>query len=304
MANPIDVIDARSNAPENIEYAATAIGRSSILQSIFSEIYRHQGAKSASGIGKKVKLDRLRVIKAIRPLVNKGLVSQERRRDDIYYGMYPFYKAHRDEILKYAKEPMKLELLVTKRRPSARVEIIRIQKIELSRISIPNCSFDARLITIDELGCFSKARGLAGSGRLTGMSEETFKKGVQSILHEPGEFKDWGGEKSDLFSTRLKIEGRRRAVAFAFKGPGLPGKLTIGRMGANGDQAPRLFSEPAEVFLVQHWREIDSQVVDLLRSLAIAKSATSAGKTIWFGVIDGNDSDRLVSAYPSNFSSL
>jgi hypothetical protein len=135
------------------------------------------------------------------------------------------------------------------------------------------------------------------------ISEDDFKRGVQSIIGEIGTFKDWGGEKSDLYSTRLRVSGKRRAAAFAFKGPGQKGRLVLGRMGKNGDQALRLFQEEADVFIVQHWREIDSSVIDLMRRLAVAKSATN-GQPLWYGVIDGQDSERLRLAYPSKFKSV
>lgn len=133
------------------------------------------------------------------------------------------------------------------------------------------------------------------------MSEKQFKRGVQSIIGEPGKFKDWGGEKSDLYTTRLRMNGKRLGAAFAFKGPGEKRKLVPGRMGKNGDQAQRLFQEEADVFLVQHWREIDSSVIELMRSLAVAKSVTT-GKRIWYGVIDGTDSQRICSAYSAQFN--
>jgi len=113
-------------------------------------------------------------------------------------------------------------------------------------------------------------------------------------------FKDWGGERSDLYSTRLRIGGKRVAAAFAFKGPGQRGKLVVSRMGKNGDQAPRLFQEDADAFFVQHCGEIDSSVIDLLRSLAVAKSVTT-GARIYYGVIDGQDSIRIRLAYPNVF---
>ena len=56
-----------------------------------------------------------------------------------------------------------------------------------------------------------------------------------------------------LSSTRLRIEGERRAAAFAFKGPGKTGRLTPRKMGKNGDQIQRLSKCPAEVFLIQYW---------------------------------------------------
>src|SRR6185312_1730126 len=84
------------------------------------------------------------------------------------------------------------------------------------------------------------------------MGEAKFKGGIASILGERDSFSDWGGESRDLSSTRVWIGGRRRVAAFAFKGPGMTGRLTPGKMGKNGDQIQRLFGAPAEVFLVQY----------------------------------------------------
>jgi hypothetical protein len=109
-----------------------------------------------------------------------------------------------------------------------------------------------------------------------------------------------GAETSDLYSTRLRVKNKRRAAAFGFKGPGQRGALVPGRMGKNGDQLQRLFQEDADVFIVQHWREIKPSVIELMRSLAIAKSVMS-GNEIWYGVVDGQDSERLRVAYANKF---
>jgi len=123
---------------------------------------------------------------------------------------------------------------------------------------------------------------------------------VQNILGEPGAFKDWGGEDSDLYSGRLRLNGKRHAAAFAFKGPGEPGALVPGRMGKNGDQLSRLFRQDADVFLVQHWREIKPSVLEMMRNLAVAKSVAT-GQLIRYGIIDGNDTERLRRAYSAKF---
>jgi hypothetical protein len=296
---PIEVSDVRSNAPEQIEYAVQAIGRSKIRLSLFEAVYHHMGAKSATILAERAAITRERVIKEIRPLVNRNIVAQERRPQDIYYSAVPVLKAHKTEIVRYANDPAKLNALATKRRPSVTVTVKNA--VSLTTITIPSKSFDVRQITVDDIEAFSRVKGVKGSATLpSSLSETKFKEGIQSILQEPGTFKDWGGEKSDLFTTRLNVAGARHSAAFAFKGPGLNGKLTIARMGKNGDQGPRLFQEPADVFLVQHWREIDSEVLTLLQSLAIALSATT-GKTVWYGVMDGRDSDRIRLAYPEEF---
>jgi hypothetical protein len=69
-----------------------------------------------------------------------------------------------------------------------------------------------------------------------------------------------------LYSTLLKIGGKRKAAAFGFKGPGQLGALVPGRMGKNGDQIQRLFQEEADVFFVQHWREIKLRSSSRLRN--------------------------------------
>jgi len=71
-------------------------------------------------------------------------------------------------------------------------------------------------------------------------------------------------------------------------------------MGRNGDQIQRLFEAPAEVFLIQYCRQIDSSVLTQMKQLAIVKSLMT-GDRVYYGVIDGNDSRRLVLAYPGEF---
>ena len=122
------------------------------------------------------------------------------------------------------------------------------------------------------------------------------------ILNETGKPpKDWGGEKNDLFTTKLKIGVARFHAAFALKGPGKNvKKLTSKHMGKNGDQIQRLLRSSAQVILVQYWRDIDQSVVDLMNDLAIGKSF-SEGRVIHFGIINGEDSSRLIQAYPQAF---
>jgi hypothetical protein len=121
------------------------------------------------------------------------------------------------------------------------------------------------------------------------------------IIGEKGKFKDWGGEKNDLCSTRLYFQGRRMATAFAFKGKGLTKKkLTPNFMGKNGDQIQRLFQSPAEIFILQYWSQIDDSVVEQMEMAAKIKSY-SDGKKIYYGTIDGQDSFRLIQAYKKQF---
>jgi hypothetical protein len=198
---PIDVSDGRSNAPEQIEYAVQAIGRSKLRLKLFEAVYHHIGAKSATKVAERAHMPRERVIKEIRPLVNRQIVVQERRTKDIYYSAVPLLKAHKAEIVRYANHPAKLKALATKRRTSVQVTVKNA--VTFSTISIPSKSFDVRQITVDDIEDFSRVEGVAGTALLPpSLSETKFKGGIQKIVQEPGTFKDWGGEKSDLFTTR------------------------------------------------------------------------------------------------------
>jgi hypothetical protein len=156
---------------------------------------------------------------------------------------------------------------------------------------------------VDDIVSFKAVRMIsdANDTKIKTMSEKTFKAGIARILKEDGEFKDWGGETNDLSTTRLRVTPSKRiAVAFAFKGPGTSGKLTPGKMGKNGDQIQRLFQSPVEVFLVQYWAQVADSVREQMAAFARIK-AIATGKKIQYGVIDGQDTARIVAAYPSAF---
>ena len=98
------------------------------------------------------------------------------------------------------------------------------------------------MVTVDDIDSFSKVLDIDEiPGEYTRIYESKFKAGVAAILGEKDLFKDWGGELNDLSSTKVRIDGKRRMSAFAFKGPGTSGKLTPCKMGKNGDQIQRLF---------------------------------------------------------------
>ncbi len=132
------------------------------------------------------------------------------------------------------------------------------------------------------------------------LNESKIKEGLKKIIGEKGDFTDWGGETDDLYSTRLKLNGRRVPVAFGLKGKGTKGILTPKKMGRNGDQIQRLFKSPADVFLIQYHGQIAESVIDQMKSIAIAKSVMDNNK-IYFGTIDGKDTLRLLTAYSSYF---
>jgi hypothetical protein len=54
--------------------------------------------------------------------------------------------------------------------------------------------------------------------QLQGILEEEVKEAFASIVGEPFVPKDWAGERSDLRTTQLRIDGQQVAAAIAFKG--------------------------------------------------------------------------------------
>ena len=126
--------------------------------------------------------------------------------------------------------------------------------------------------------------------KVRSIPEETIKHHFAEIIAEPFVGKDWGGESSDLYTNRLTISGKNVRAGFAFKGPGLPGKLTIGGMGKNGDQGLRLYREPIDIGVVQHHREIDAEVRNLMEAVARYHRAK-------FMIIDGATTAHILSAY-------
>src|SRR5262249_32079347 len=221
----------------------------------------HKKPRFVSELSSRTKMDPIRVAQEAAKLANIGLLTKGRNknpasgRSETFYQKRPEIAVHRNRLLKLASDSKARNALATKRRPAIAVNVKTV------RVEYPKKLVRVRHITIDDIESFEEVAGVPPAAtKLNGLSETAFKNGIQSIIGEKGIFKDWGGEKSDLMTTRLKFQGRRVRAAFAFKGPGQPGRLTIAKMGTNGDQGPRLFEEAADIFVIQHWSQIDSQV--------------------------------------------
>jgi hypothetical protein len=292
-----NVSDVRSSPNDQIAHAAKVIGKSKHRNAVFKAIYRgKKRIKTVAEIRKATGLRRMRVLQEGGKLFKNLLVGQLKKDGDTAYQKDSFYDAQKNKILALAHNAKKLATFPTRVTPR-----FIASNIPLVQIRMPQKLIRTHLITIDDIDSFSKVRKHPGmNGKPTPMLEAKFKEGIKRILHEKGRFKDWGGERSDLLTTRLWLKGKRRATAFALKGKGLRRKLTPALMGKNGDQIQRLFSSPAQVFLVQYWDQIDESVLEQMGAFAKAKSAVE-GKEIWYGIIDGNDSNRIIKAYPSVF---
>ena len=298
MTSPQSVVDLTSNAPENIAHAAKVVGRGEGRRKVFAAIYRgKQKVKSAKEIAKKTGLTEMRVLQEGKALTDNHIVTTAKVNGYKAYQKIDFYHRRKKQILALAASKAKLTAFPTKRNPAttpAKAERIRID------VRISRKKHAAQHVTVDDIDNFAKVASVGSSPNVK-MAESAFKNGLAKILGEHGTFKDWGGESRDLSSTRLKIDNKRKIAAFAFKGPGKTGKLTPGKMGVNGDQIQRLVKCPAEVFIVQYWADIEDSVLEQLKDLVTLKSYFE-DKELWYGIIDGNDSARLIAAYPAQFA--
>lgn len=282
------------------------LGKDKIRRSVFQAIYgRHSKPADIDRIMDIANLDESvtqqvrnslnlltqnKIISCISPDSKAGFRKKR-------YEKSPWVNARRSQILKAADNKTWREGLPTKERP----QIVQSGSSLTTKIIYHGAKISVQELTIDDIDSFEKVQGIGSSlKRVANLSEDNFKKGILKLIGEEGIFKDWGGEQSDVMTTRLRYNGKRIAAAFALKGPGLKNKLVPGNMGKNGDQAMRLFGEASDIYIVQHWREIAPSVRILLNSLAIAASVTR-NKTIYYCLVDGQDTARIVSAYPEAF---
>jgi hypothetical protein len=292
-----EVSDKLSNRNENIEAAAKVLGRSKQRIKVFDKIYFGKKlVKTVDELSVMTGLTNKQVLTQGKKLADNHLVIQTKVETKTAYKKIPFFHENKKEIISLVSNKEKLKNYPTKRKAAKNEIVNNVQ------ISIPNSHFNIKQITIDDLDSFSKVKEVSESGHLSKeYSEADFKNGVISIIGEAGDFKDWGGEKNDLYTTRIKIAGNRIPVAFAFKGPGTKGKLVPGKLGKNGDQIQRLFEADAEVFFVQYHDQIEQSVIEQMKAMAIMNSVKES-KEIMYGIIDGVDSKRIVMAYSEKFS--
>jgi hypothetical protein len=287
MSGSIPVSDLLSNLSDQVVNSAKLMSKSPQRQSIFEAVYKNQQQeKGVREIMATTGLTQIRVLnegKKLGPLLVKVRGGFRKKKE-----LAPHYK----KILALARDKKKLDRVPTKVSPKFNNGGLRVSVVFSSNAN------KATPITIEDIDSFAKAKKRAP--RLGRVREDLIKKAFASIAGEGGVFKDWGGEKSDLYTNKLRVKGNRRATAIAFKGIGTSSKLVPAKMGKNGDQIDRLFSEPAEVFLVVYCGQIDSAIISQMQAFAIAKKAM-LGNKVYFGVIDADDLGRLAAGYPEAF---
>jgi hypothetical protein len=292
---PSPVSDFGSNVPENIEHWAKTLGRSILRRKVFNCIYSGKKRKWTAGeIMHGTKLRRVAVLNEGKKLAANGLVHESKSNGKVVYEKDDRVHHHKKAIIRFADSAKARASIVTKRRPAGSLRLINI------RVAPQRAR--ARQISIDDIDSFSRAHNKTTNSYISRtVSESQFRDGVKAILGELGHFADWGGEQHDLFSTKVRVKGKRLTAAFAFKGPATKGILTPGKCGRNGDQIQRLLESPASVFLFQYHGQISPSVLTQMRTHAMLHSVHSRQEVL-YGVIDGEDSQRLLLGYSKAFA--
>lgn len=287
------VSDARSNANDQIAHAAVVLKRSAKLQKMFDAICG--GGSKPKSVAKLMELtgyNQVEVSQLAGRLADQQLVHKTKIGQNTQYSKDRFYATNRRKILGFAIDPASLRNLPTKVSP-------RSTSSGPIRVIIQGLKVSVKQLTCDDIDQFRKVREIESAGKIR-ISESAFKKGIQRIIAQPGTFKDWGGEPNDLFTTKVIVNGKRIPTAFAFKGPGKSGPLTPAKLGKNGDQIQRLFASPADLYVVQYHDQIAQSVVEQMETFAKV-NAMHGAKKVFFMVIDGSDTNRLMAAYPKQF---
>lgn len=156
------------------------------------------------------------------------------------------------------------------------------------------------VIMIEEIDSFAAVetvspQSVKGLSAPLALPEDKVKALIAKIIGEPFVPKDWGGERDDLFTTRVQLGGARVPASFILKGPAKKGPLTLAKLGKNGDQLDRMFNQPADLYVIQHCDQVTPAVRSHVRKAVLAARTSNprAVASIW----DGNDCARLFVAH-------
>jgi hypothetical protein len=292
---PINVADVRANLNENILHAVTIIGKSQDRRSVFEAIYRgKKEVKTVDDIARDTGLSRVRVLQEGGKLHANQIVEKTKKDKQTAYKKDETYTHHKKKILSILDNPRNARKLPTKQKPQVTSNTYKIV--------VAGKKPKITALTVDDIDSFRDVRKFSNidtSLKLEEIPEHKIKKGLQKIIGETQTFKDWAGEKNDLYTNKLWFKGKRRTAAFAIKGKATTGTLTPGKMGKNGDQIARLMGSAAEIFFIVYHSKIDESIVSQLEAFALGKSLS--GKAICYGVLDGDDLNRLYQAYAAYF---
>jgi len=154
-------------------------------------------------------------------------------------------------------------------------------------------------VHVSQIDQFSRIRSVYEAEKATphleilkSIPERLIKFAFAEIINEGKIPKDWSGEQSDLFSCNVSVTGKYMSAAFLFKGPARFSEMKMTHLGKNGDQIVRLFSEPAQLLVLQHCHNVSNAVRSTMRAFA-----SRIHDLRYFSIINGYDTLRLLSAY-------
>ncbi|MGV3713455.1 hypothetical protein [Pseudolysinimonas sp.] len=119
--------------------------------------------------------------------------------------------------------------------------------------------------------------------------EAVVKAAVADLLAQDFVPMDWGGERSDMFTSNTRMGGRFVRSAWLLKGKSVKHPMRIADLGKNGDQLDRLFTEPAELYVVQSNQPIATDVRSMLDRCVHDYRSPSLGM-----VVDGDSTARIL----------
>jgi hypothetical protein len=291
----VSVSDFRANPNENIRHAAQTIGRSENRRAVFAAIYHgKKKVKTVPELMATTGLSHKQVLIAGKKLAANQIVEQTSVDGRVAYKKDEALSHHKDRILDLVAHPQKKNRYPTKQEPQVSRSSVTY------KISVARSHPQPAEVTVDDIDTFAAVKeAVSGTVDFSDILESDVKDFLNRVLGEENEFKDWGGERNDIFTTRLRFRGKRRAAAFAIKGRATKGTLTPGKMGTNGDQIARLFASEATVFFVVYHGKVDQSIHEQMRAYGIARAQGGSG--VFYCVIDGTDLARLAAAYAKQF---
>lgn len=294
---PVHIRNVGGDKNEQIMSAVESICRSVPRLEVFEAICKgKKKEKSVSWIRENTSLkSNKRVTEVAKKLVKDEVITQLDHKVDgeTGYTKVDFLCNHRNKILKLIKDKNARKKFPTKYNPNTKPSPSSI-KINYNTIKKAG---KIKVISIQDISEFSKIKKMKSMEYDLERNEDDIKELFKKIAGEKGIFKDSPIEKNDLL-TYLTFNGKKTLVAFAFKGKSQKKikKLRPMDMGKNGDQVERLFFSPAEIFFVQFVGQFHELMLSTMEQQARIKSSYT-GNTIYFGVIDGNDTSKIFAKY-------
>lgn len=160
---------------------------------------------------------------------------------------------------------------------------------------------NAQRIGIDDIDSFSKAKDIssheATKVSLEDVYEDDVKEALVKIIGERFTPTHSPSEKSDLYTSQIILNGKRIATAFLLKSMRGPKVMDMKYgLGKRSNQILRLIQEPADLYVVQHTGKITTDVVRHFES-QVEKVSRERGRKLYYLVMDGNETARLLLAY-------